>query len=727
MAQVTDAGGNLVCGTTSSNPRFGEFDNINTNAQQFFGGMNVKRTMIPILTETTAEVATWTFQDPSAFTSTATETAARTKYEAVYDENLDYEPFGKRDQPTGVVISLTTPFIYQPERGATGATGINTQACFQGTGSINYGYIPQTLVDFLIQNPQYSSQFPGLESCVPGGPPVSKVTCPEFSTATEFTTATVVDSTSGQTAVGGDLTEMTTVYVTAPGVAKSIPNIATPPTPVPIVSPSPEPPAQPPTPAPKNPPDSPINNPTPAPKNPGNTPPSPPPPAQQPTTSPDLGGLINSIMGFPLANTPTPSPQPQPQPQPENNNQPIVIPSPTTIPAGNAPAGLTGETTMINNSPFIIVPNPTTIPAQGPAAQPPVGSPTVINGSPMVVILGPTSIPLANAPAGLGGSTSTINGVPYLIVTGPATVPAPAGGPTAEAIPGGQIGVTTMLPFLIIPATTLPVANAPPGLAGETTTINGTPMLVIPAPTTIPAPPPPAAVGSTTMINGSPFVVIPGATTVPLAGAPTGIPGASTTLINGTPMLVIPGAVTVAAPQNPAGAGSLGSTTMINGSPFVVIPGGTTVPLAGAPTGLSGAITTTINGTPMLVIPSGTTIPIPSPTPTGTLGGQLTVIIDGTSELVIAGPTTIPVNSDFSIAGSTEVIGGTTMVVVSWPTTVKGAPVTKSTSSTSSSSSTTTASPSASTTKKGAAARGLDVKVSWACIGVVLSLVLGLR
>jgi hypothetical protein len=73
--------------------------------------------------------------------------------------------------PSGVVISLTTPFIYAPERSTKGETG-DGRACIQTGGTENYGYIPQTVLDYLIANQYYSAQYLGLESCLPGGPSI---------------------------------------------------------------------------------------------------------------------------------------------------------------------------------------------------------------------------------------------------------------------------------------------------------------------------------------------------------------------------------------------------------------------------------------------------------------------------------------------------------------------------------------------------------------------------
>ena len=33
----------------------------------------------------------------------------------------------------------------------------------------DYGYIPQELIDWMVKDPNYAAQYPGLESCLPGG------------------------------------------------------------------------------------------------------------------------------------------------------------------------------------------------------------------------------------------------------------------------------------------------------------------------------------------------------------------------------------------------------------------------------------------------------------------------------------------------------------------------------------------------------------------------------
>lgn len=95
-----------------------------------------------------------------------------------------------------IVVTFSTPFIYQPLRGkgpnlgseyhqigrANGnpASGAQKRALTPATeltsndGAVeDFGYVPQTLIDWMAQNPDYDAQFPGgLKDCLPGGPSI---------------------------------------------------------------------------------------------------------------------------------------------------------------------------------------------------------------------------------------------------------------------------------------------------------------------------------------------------------------------------------------------------------------------------------------------------------------------------------------------------------------------------------------------------------------------------
>lgn len=180
VAAVTDSHGHKVCGTPSSftnsasfygaNTDLPVFANINSNAEAYFGGYNIAGTTESgTFTTTITDTFSWT-DPPSTETATLTETSYATYY-----VNSFGNPIPAQVTPTGVTISLDTPFIYQPARGAKGESD-EGQHCLQSSGTENYGYVPQTLLDFLISNEQYSSQYSGLSSCLPGGPSIIQVT-----------------------------------------------------------------------------------------------------------------------------------------------------------------------------------------------------------------------------------------------------------------------------------------------------------------------------------------------------------------------------------------------------------------------------------------------------------------------------------------------------------------------------------------------------------------------
>lgn len=403
--------------------------------------------------------------------------------------NSNAEAYFGGERTNGVVMSLTTPLIYQPTRGATGQT--SRDICYQSDGAENFGYVPQTLLDYMISNRDYVSQYPGLASCLPGGPSIIPV---------KF--CYVAFNETFQTAEGGDLTSSTVVIVTPLGGGMHTPRLPAEPTSqtdngVLHVESAP----------PSNPHSLTIISSLP-----------PPPP--------------NSIGGLPPGGPSLITPPP---------GQPTTITGPTTIPIAAVPAGLEGSTTVIGGSSFVVVPSATTI--MPPAAQPlpaSLGTITSIGGTPVFVIPSSTTVPAAGLPSGLG-STVTTGGIPFVIIP-PTTIPLPAS-------TTGQIFSTTNIagtPFLLIPGpTSIPVAGAPAGLTGSTILISGTPFFDIPSATSIPALP-----GHITVIGGTTYDIFSGPTTVPVNPALSLL--GKTTVISGTTMVILPGATTV--PVNPGGA-----------------------------------------------------------------------------------------------------------------------------------------------------------------------------
>ena len=58
--------------------------------------------------------------------------------------------------------SFSTPFVYAPHHDQFPSEIVNE----------NFGYVPQTLVEWIARHPDYVSEFPGIASCLPGGPSI---------------------------------------------------------------------------------------------------------------------------------------------------------------------------------------------------------------------------------------------------------------------------------------------------------------------------------------------------------------------------------------------------------------------------------------------------------------------------------------------------------------------------------------------------------------------------
>jgi hypothetical protein len=487
-----------MCATTSK-----EFLNINSNAEAYFGGPSIAGNSISESTYETVLSTTLTFFEPTSFTTTPTTTATLVS-STTYYINSNNELVTPPPRQPGVVISLTAPFIYQPPWGETGALE-PTGECVQASALERYGYIPQTLLDFLIQEPAYSAQYPGLKGCVPGGPSIILQRC----FLIPPTTAPPPLPSTVAIPAGGGLTSSSTVYV--------MPNVMA-------------------TPAPS---DTQLEDtaPTSAAPAPKQTPPS------NPDPSPNsIGAIINSILG---------------------NSPPL--------PPGQS-AGFSTQ---------------------------------VIGGTPVLVIPGPTTIPLSLAPPGLQGSTTVISGTTVLSVPASTTLPNPASNPLAN--PGGIfsssiVGGSTVL---VVPQTTIPLAQAPPGLQGSTVIQDGTTMLVVPGSTTVPLPADSnGAMGpvGTTIINGIAYLLIPSPTAQQLPGVGVGV---LTTIDGQLEWVLGPTTVPVSAL---GGLDVSGRTTVIGGITEMVISGSTTV---GLKTGSSAAASVSVSVSVLT-----TTVVVTSSTPT---------------------------------------------------------------------------------------------------------------
>ena len=66
------------------------------------------------------------------------------------------------DNPDVVLVSFSKPFVYVPPSDPFPSRVVNE----------NFGYVPQTLIEWMAQNSDHASKFPGIASCLPGGPSI---------------------------------------------------------------------------------------------------------------------------------------------------------------------------------------------------------------------------------------------------------------------------------------------------------------------------------------------------------------------------------------------------------------------------------------------------------------------------------------------------------------------------------------------------------------------------
>ena len=421
---VTNTDGQVMCGTVSSwdAPNFygvqATFSNINSHAEASFGGSDIGGAVV---SPTATATSTYTRKiGLSVFRYTFTETAVGTWF-----TNLEGSTVEPTIASTGLEITLTTPFIYQPTQGANPATA-DPRSCFQGGESENFGYVPQTLIDFLARDPGYLHQYPDLTSCLPAGPSVLPVTdaCripfDEIiqngvgGDLTESTVSTVMPSSEIiQNGAGGGLTELTVSTVNPPAGAAEVVT-------VPTTTPAANPPAE------------------------------------------KIGSIVNSLIGESPVSTPTVGSTTT------VNGTPLVVIQPTTIPLSNAPIGLTGSTTVVGGTAFLVVPTPTTIPALP-------GSVTIISGTTYDAFTGPTLVP-DNPNIPLEGVRTVISGTTFVQI------------PSATIVPvlPGSLTLNSGTWYDVFTGPTTVAVNGELSLSGRTTVIGGVTEVVLSAATTVP-------------------------------------------------------------------------------------------------------------------------------------------------------------------------------------------------------------------------------------------------
>ncbi|CAF9939061.1 MAG: hypothetical protein HETSPECPRED_001469 [Heterodermia speciosa] len=203
---ITQDNGQLACTATSawsllcpgasvsvSTQRSGAiFTGINTYAAAYYSGQegptqlvltntyesnNVSKITYPV-TRTTVNTAAFPTTVVISFSTPFLYFPAKGRTEVV---NTDEFPavYGASTTPTGTpTITSTieiTSTIYVTESATTPTTTYPTSTYSTSTIDIvnhDYGYVPQDLIDWMAADPDYAAQYPGLDSCLPGGPTI---------------------------------------------------------------------------------------------------------------------------------------------------------------------------------------------------------------------------------------------------------------------------------------------------------------------------------------------------------------------------------------------------------------------------------------------------------------------------------------------------------------------------------------------------------------------------
>ena len=107
-----------------------------------------------------------------------------------------------------VSISFSTPFVYAPLSDPFPSKVVNE----------NFGYVPQKLIEWIAQQPDYVSEFPGIGTCLPGGPSIGFYDyyfCPP--TTAPPATQKVGNVFLGYARIATDLTASSTITIAGRG------------------------------------------------------------------------------------------------------------------------------------------------------------------------------------------------------------------------------------------------------------------------------------------------------------------------------------------------------------------------------------------------------------------------------------------------------------------------------------------------------------------------------
>lgn len=232
---MTDSDGNVVCATPSvlgynvPSSEIYTVSGINSNAEAYFGGPNIASIIrtsgpngltstIPATTET-GPSGPLTTRPPFSFPVPVPSTYIVDTANNTINVTVPYF--------SGTVVSFPTPFIYFPARGVSGKTGEGFTSFWTSGSNEDFGYVPKTVIDYMGGIPAISSQYPGITSCLPGGPsiiyePTGFAALPTYQfIAPDLTSTTVITiSGSGQKSAPRGLTPLPSP--TIPSAASAI-------------------------------------------------------------------------------------------------------------------------------------------------------------------------------------------------------------------------------------------------------------------------------------------------------------------------------------------------------------------------------------------------------------------------------------------------------------------------------------------------------------------------
>ncbi|MCJ1224451.1 hypothetical protein MMC12_001096 [Toensbergia leucococca] len=617
------------------------YSGINSYAEAYFGylGFGGAYSTDPSLSFNTFTESPYTVngytQNQTIFTDTYT------SYQSFGVTNPAGSIIASLPKPTGVTISFSEPFIYLPSYGAT--EGVNAdegggdqpdqgENCeLDGVGfldKVDFGYVPQDLIEWVVKNPDYLQQYPGLESCLPGGPSILLPTaCTEVSPASEsaaqdLTTSTAVTVTSsgcfrpGHCRVDAASTSRqapTTLPLTSSptsefskALAES--NTQTSPTSTPMTSIQPTSSQS-------------ASSPHTLPESPG---PESTAISLIATNAQQLGSIIASAFGFTGTAT--------------------AVTSETTVSSNPVTPTAGGQTVATSASP------PSVSEAAAPqGSQTTVGSVTVAASG---VTIGSSIITANSASQYIVGSQTLVPGGSALILSGTTVYLAPS----ASAIVIG--GSTTALPtssqsaYVVEGLTLIPTILAGSAVSAGS---SNTAAYVIQGQTIVPGAPAVTISGVTVSLASS-------ATAVVVGGSTAVLPAISEPAIKPAPVLTIGSQLVTA---NLASEYLVGSQTLVAGGSAITVSG-TVVSLAPSATAI------VVGGSTAIASPIVQTSA--SSEPVITIGGQL-VTANSASNYVIGSQTLVPgapaitlsgtlvslapSGSDVVIGGSTAVLSGT--------------------------------------------------------------------